>query len=82
MTGQGYRHTGGGIEREEIVEIPGGGIRRPDITMIDPQGRIYRENIGDVTLGGNPIARERRALEDLIRATRGGTVRFTPKREY
>jgi hypothetical protein len=78
LEAQGYRLVAGGPRSEQVVPIPGGGYRRPDIIMTDPQGRLYYENIGDVTLRGEPIARERRALEDLLRAN-PGRVGFTPK---
>jgi len=37
--------------------------------MKDPAGDVYRENVGDVTKAGNPVAREGRALDDLELAT-------------
>jgi RHS repeat-associated protein len=81
LLARGHHLIGGGPTLpEEIVPIVGGGMRRPDITTIDPQGRIYRENIGDTINGGEPVARERRALGDLLRPTPGGNVRFTPIR--
>jgi hypothetical protein len=77
---QGHTLRGGGPLPEETVEIQGGGTRRPDLTTVDPLGRINRELVGDVLRGGDPVARERRALGDLLKATPGGNVRFTPKR--
>jgi hypothetical protein len=45
--------------------------------MRDPDGRRYRENVGRTTQRGQPVARERRALDDLEQAT-GTRPRFTP----
>lgn len=76
---QNYEHLKGGLTRqEETVEIKNGfkTLRRPDVTMRAPDGTIYRENIGKSTLDGRPIARERRALDDL-RST-GCSCGYTP----
>jgi RHS repeat-associated protein len=80
LESRGYQLRGGGPMREEYIRIPEGGhlgARRPDITMIDPEGNIYRENIGRVNANGEPVAREVRALDDLERAT-GRRPNFTP----
>jgi RHS repeat-associated protein len=69
LEGEGYEHLAGGDLREEYIRIPGGGGRRPDITMRAPDGTMYRENVGRTTATGAPVARERRALDDLERAT-------------
>ncbi len=64
---------------EEVIQTPGGckSCRRPDITTRAPDGTIYRENVGRSTGGGNPIARERRALDDIEAAT-GQRPGYTP----
>lgn len=81
LKGQGYEHTHGGPLTEEVVRIPGGGhktARRPDITMKAPDGTVYRENVGK-SLRDNttPISRERKALDDLEKAT-GTRPGYTP----
>jgi len=49
LVAEGYRHEGGGKEKEETVRIKNGykSARRPDITTIAPDGSKYRENIGN-----------------------------------
>jgi hypothetical protein len=75
---QGYTIVGGGGRRPEIsVTTPEGRLRFPDITARDSSGRLYYENIGRSTIAGDPIARERRALEDISRAT-GTQPGYTP----
>ncbi|MFG6488772.1 RHS repeat domain-containing protein [Roseateles sp. BYS78W] len=69
--------NGGGVKPEEIVQTPGGdkASRRPDITTTGPDGKPYRENIGRANKNGEPIARERRAQNDIKGAT--GQCAFT-----
>jgi len=75
----GHKHIGGGDLPEESVPTPGGdkSSRRPDITTEAPDGSIYRENVGRSTSDSSPIARERRALDDLQSAT-GSRPGYTP----
>ena len=75
---EGYTHVAGGDKKEETVRTPGGNkeSRRPDITMIGPDGKPYRENIGRQNQNGTPVSRERKALEDIQNAT--GQCAFTP----
>ncbi|MHB8750377.1 MAG: hypothetical protein ACYDBJ_14440, partial [Aggregatilineales bacterium] len=47
------------------------------ITMLDPQGNYYYEQIGLMTSSGDPIAREIKALDDIELAT-GIRPIFTP----
>ena len=79
LKGQGHEHLGGGNLPEEVVKTYGGckSCRRPDITTRAPDGTIYRENVGRSTGSGNPIARERRALDDIEAAT-GQRPGYTP----
>lgn len=78
----GYRIIRGGRGRvEEFLRIPRGGFktaRRPDITAQAPNGTIVRENVGrSRKRDGEPVARERRALDDIERAT-GSRPNFIP----
>jgi len=74
-----HTHLGGGSEAEEVVKTPGGSktSRRPDITTRAPDGSTYRENVGRSTRSGGPVARERRALDD-IEAAKGQRPGYTP----
>ena len=78
LKGEGKGHVAGGDKPEERVDTPGGekGSRRPDITMENPDGSKYRENVGRQNKDGSPVARERRAREDIERAT--GQCNFSP----
>ena len=75
----GHQHVGGGELREEEVKTPEGAksSRRPDITTLAPDGSAYRENVGRSTASGAPVARERKALDD-IEAQTGARPGYTP----
>ena len=79
LEARGHTHKHGGPETEEVVPTPGGakGSRRPDITTIDANGKVYRENVGRTYKNGKPIKREVEALKDLENAT-GQTPGYTP----
>jgi RHS repeat-associated protein len=80
LEAEGKEHIGGGSRKEEVIDTPTGekSCRRPDITMQDPDtGDIHRENVGKSTKSGQPIARERRALDDIEAAT-GSRPCYTP----
>lgn len=62
---------------ERSVITPEGKRRFPDISSRDPSGNPYHENVGRSTGSGDPIARERRALDDIRRAT-GTEPGYTP----
>jgi hypothetical protein len=67
---QGHEvEAGGGKLPERAVGEPGQ-KRFPDITTKDPSGKPYFENVGKTTKSGQPVARERRALQDIEGATR------------
>lgn len=70
---------GGGRRREESIDTTGGTLsrRHPDITTRAPDGTLHRENVGRSRSDGTPIARERRALDDIERAT-GSRPAYTP----
>lgn len=68
---------GGGSKPEKAVFTPDGRKRYPDITTRGPDGKIYHENVGRVTQAGTPVARERRALQDIDAAT-GRQTGYTP----
>lgn len=75
---QGHTITaGGGRLPERSVITPEGKRRFPDISTRDPNGNPYHENVGRSTVGGDPTARERRALDDIRRAT-GTEPGYTP----
>lgn len=69
--------AGGSVLPEQGVRTPEGRLRYPDISTIDPFGRPYYENIGRSTRQGEPISRERAALNDIRRAT-GTEPGYTP----
>ncbi|MCX4240023.1 hypothetical protein, partial [Paraliomyxa miuraensis] len=79
LRAQGHEHVGGGSLPEEVIPTPGGckTCRRPDITTRAPDGSVYRENVGRSTQSGEPIARERRGLDDIEAAT-GTRPGYTP----
>ncbi len=79
LKAQGHTHTHGGPLREESIRTKGGvkDARRPDITTLAPDRTIYRENVGLVNKSGQPIKRERDALDD-IEAFKGRRPGFTP----
>jgi RHS repeat-associated protein len=75
---QGHAVTaGGGLLPERSVITPEGKRRFPDISTIDPSGRPYHENVGRSISSGDPVARERRALDDIERST-GRRPGYTP----
>jgi hypothetical protein len=75
---QGHTVTaGGGLLPERSVITPEGKRRFPDVSTIDPSGRPYHENVGRSISSGDPIARERRALDDIERST-GRRPGYTP----
>lgn len=49
----------------------------PDIITQGPDGKLHYENVGKAQQSGEPIKRERDALDDLERAT-GERPAFTP----
>ncbi len=80
MVEEGWEHEGGGEKKEEVIRTPGGkkSSRRPDITMKSPEtGEEYRENVGRTTSSGEPVSREREALDD-IEGAKGVRPGFTP----
>jgi hypothetical protein len=76
---QGYSHQAGGSLREEVIYTPNGlkSARRPDITMIAPDGSVYYEQIGKANRFGLPIKREQDAINDIFGET-GVLPVFTP----
>lgn len=79
LKNQGMTHENGGSKTEETVSTDGGvkSSRRPDITMREGDGTLYRENVGRTYANGDPIKREIDALNDIERAT-GVRPKFTP----
>jgi RHS repeat-associated protein len=70
LEAEGHTVTaGGGRLPERSVITPEGRRRFPDISTVDSNGRPYHENVGRSTKAGVPVARERRALEDIGRAS-------------
>ncbi|WP_395746283.1 putative Ig domain-containing protein [Prosthecobacter sp.] len=61
---------GGGREKEKLIPTPGGKKdgRRPDILYETPEGEMKGRNIGKVDSQGQPVKREREALDDLNNA--------------
>ncbi len=77
LSDEGHTHIAGGDRTEETVRTPGGDreSRRPDITTVDPNGKPYRENVGRQNQNGTPVSRERKAQQDIEKAT--GQCAFT-----
>jgi RHS repeat-associated protein len=76
--GEDWEHTHGGDKTEEVVKTEGGvkSKRRPDMTFTNTEtGEVYRENVGKTYANGDPVRREREALDDLERV--GPRPRFT-----
>jgi len=73
----GHEIIAGGGRPERSVIAPGYKRRFPDITSRAPDGLTHYENIGKAKVGGDPISREQRALED-IEAITGRPPGFTP----
>ncbi len=71
LKGEGKKHVAGGDKPEETVQTPGGTkeSRRPDITMENPDGTRYRENVGRARQDGQPVSREQKAQDDIRGAT-------------
>ncbi len=59
LKNQGMTHENGGSKTEETVSTDGGvkSSRRPDITMREGDGTLYRENVGRTYANGDPIKR-------------------------
>ena len=75
---QGHKILAGGGKRpERAVITPDGKKRYPDIISRGPDGKIHYENVGRINKSGQPVVRERRAL-DSIEAATGKRPRFTP----
>jgi RHS repeat-associated protein len=79
LEAEGHVLVAGGPLKEEVVDIESGHktARRPDITTIAPDGTIHRENVGRTNASGEPVRREREALDDLEQET-GTRPVFTP----
>jgi RHS repeat-associated protein len=77
LVADGHTHVAGGDKTEETVDTPGGHkeTRRPDITTVRPDGETHREQVGRATKSGEPVAREKRALDDIRGST--GQCDFT-----
>ncbi len=76
---QGMTHEAGGSRTEESI-VTGGGFksrRRVDITMARPDGSLYREQVERTMRDGSPVSREKKALDDIEKAT-GHRPGFTP----
>jgi len=65
--GGGKILSGGGRLKERLFRCPGGkkGGRRPDVHYRDKHGVERGVNVGRTDAAGNPIRREREALDDL-----------------
>jgi len=59
--------AGGGRAKEQLVDTVGGAKngRRPDIIYRTPSGELRGRNVGKVDAKGNPVPREKQAMEDL-----------------
>jgi hypothetical protein len=75
----GWVHVGGGTITEETIQTPNGTKtrRRADITFDRQDGTSYREQVGKQDSKGEPVTREKQALDDIEGAT-GERPGFTP----
>lgn len=77
---RGLEHLGGGPETEVTVDTKNGykPYRRADLTFRDPvTGKIQHHNVGLSNVSGEPILREREALEDFRRHANNGNRNIT-----
>ena len=77
-----FKGQGVQVKTEKMIKTPGGykNTRYGDVVAFDQSGKpIKAYQVGDVTKGGKPVARERRALEDIRRS--GVPAEFYPKIE-
>ena len=67
---RGNNHIGGDQLPEKVIVTRNGekSYRRADATFSQPDGEIFHTQVGKQTKAGNPIARETRALNDIINA--------------
>lgn len=80
LQAQGHKIEGGGGQKPELaVKDPNTGkvVRYPDITTTDPVGETHYENVGKTNKRGDPVKRERDALNDIENTT-GSKPGFTP----
>jgi hypothetical protein len=79
--GEDWEHVGGGSKTEFTVKTPGGtkDSRRLDITFRNKKtGKLYHEQVGRTEKStGQPVKREREAIDDINEAT-GIKPKFTP----
>ncbi|MBA3403665.1 MAG: hypothetical protein H0U13_03110, partial [Gemmatimonadaceae bacterium] len=69
LNAKDYPTISGGIKRgEQAVEVAGGRTRYPDLVIKTPMGDVAIQ-VGRATKSGRPVARERRAIDEL-RATK------------
>jgi RHS repeat-associated protein len=75
----GWKWQSGGELGERGIRLPWNGrLRFPDLVMQDGAGRTIAINVGRVTRAGIPVARELRAVADLINASVFDDVTFVP----
>jgi RHS repeat-associated protein len=75
----GWKRVSGGTGPERGVRLPWNGrLRFPDLVMRDAAGRTIAINVGRVTAAAIPVARELRAIADLINASVFDEVTFVP----
>jgi hypothetical protein len=62
---RGFSTVSGGSKAERAVDVGGGRIRFPDLVMSNADGKTIAVQVGRRTIGGQPVAREARAMVDL-----------------
>jgi hypothetical protein len=65
LNAMGFKTVSGGSLPEAAVNVGGGKIRFPDLTVRNAQGKTVGVNVGRATKGGKPVWRERAPLKDL-----------------
>jgi RHS repeat-associated protein len=65
LNARGFETASGGSLPERAVNVGGGRLRFPDLVVRNAEGKTVAVQVGRATRSGRPVARERRALEDL-----------------
>jgi len=73
-----FKDKGKGVKTEKAIEMPDKSIKYADLAVLDENGKVVEyHQIGKQNKDGTPVARERRAIEEIEKAT-GKKVWFHP----
>jgi RHS repeat-associated protein len=65
LNARGFETVSGGSLPEQATNVGGGRHRFPDLVVRNTEGKTVGVQVGSTIKSGQPVARERRALEDL-----------------